>query len=273
MLQSALDHYRVERRITAAGLIALRRQRFDTLDALARTMAAFQLLAAREAVTAVPAMLAEQGIDSAAESVVAPYALLGTASDGRPIRGLLDYARDPRVTSAAFDLIVSTQLQDVARQAAATAIAVRPQVHGYVRMLTLPSCSRCVVQAGKFFRRNAGFLRHPRCDCRHIPSTENLAGDLRTDPRAAFESMTSAAQDATFTKDGAEAIRKGADISQVVNARAGMSTAQVFGRQELATTIGPRAGKKVRLMPESILELANSDAEALRLLKAHGYVR
>jgi len=35
---------------------------------------------------------------------------------------------------------------------------------------------------------------------------------------------------------------------------------------------GARGGKKVRLMPESILEIAEDDAEVLRLLKAHGYL-
>lgn len=300
MLASALDHYRNEQRVTAAGLRALRARRFDTLDALTRTMASFQLLAAREAVRAFPLMLDEQGIDATAEGVARPLALVGTASDGRDMRGLLDFARDPAVTSQSFDLIVTTQLQDVARQSSSIMFGARPSVEGYVRMLNPPSCSRCTVLAGKFFRRNEGFSRHPKCDCRHIPSSEAASGDLRLDLRAHFDSLPKVEQDGTFTKAGAEVIRRGGDIGQVVNARAGMSTAQVihgkgdrwtasgrlirteaFGQKLYTTSEGmtkrgaayaARAGKRARLMPESILEIAENDAEVLRLMRAHGYI-
>ena len=301
MLKSAVEHYRNEQRITAAGVVALRRVRFDTLDTLTRTMAAFQLLAAREALRAFPLMLSEQNVDAPAEATPVASALLGSASDGRDIRGLLDFTRTSSVTAQAFDLIVTTQLQDVARQASSIALGSRPAVDGYVRMLNLPSCSRCAVLAGKFYRRNRGFARHPKCDCRHVPATEDTAGDLRTDPNRYFESLDAAQQDAIFTKAGADVIRRGADVAQVVNARAGMSTAQVatrgpgdrwtasgrltrsstFGQRLYTTTegmttrgaaYGARGGKKVRLMPESILEIAEDDAEVLRLLKAHGYL-
>ena len=138
MLQSALDHYRAEQRITIAGLIALRRSRFDTLDALVRAALGYQLLAAREASAAAPLMLAEQGINVSAEATTRPAGLAGWASDGRSLRGLLDYTRDPSVTGPMFDRIVSTQLQDVARQAAAIEMAVRPQVTSYARILNPP---------------------------------------------------------------------------------------------------------------------------------------
>lgn len=278
LLQSALDHYRAEQRITAAGLIALRRRRFDTLDALVRTMVAFQVLATREAQSAFPRMLDEQGLDIAAEGDVRSAGLLGWASDGRSMRGLMDYSRDPSVTAKAFDLIVSTQLQDVARQAAAIEMGARPALTGYVRMLNPPSCSRCAVLAGRVYRKSKGFLRHPRCDCRHVPTSESLAGDLTTDPRAYFDSLPEADQARIFTTAGAEAIRAGADIGKVVNARRGMSASQsgrlarrsVNGQKVYTTTEASRG--KVRLMPESILEIAEDDAEVLRLLKAHGYL-
>lgn len=322
MLQSAVEHYRAEQRITAAGLVAARRRRFDTLDALVRTVVGFQVLASREAARAFPAMLDEQGLDSTAEGVVATTSLAGTASDGRDLRGLMDYTRADEVTPSAFDLIVTTQLQDVARQTASIALGVRPHIEGYVRILNPPSCSRCAVLAGKFFRRNQGFDRHPKCDCRHIPASEDTAGDLRSDPRAYFDSLPTAdelakqypdltvqmrrdagifSQEDIFTKAGADVIRKGADIGQVVNARAGMSTSQpilrgkgerntargriakvdVFGQQMFTTTEGmtkrgiaykARGRQYVRLMPESILEIADSEAEVLRLLKVHGYI-
>lgn len=229
-------------------------------------------------------MLAEQGIDPDAEAEVRARSLTFVASDGRSLDGLMDYARSPEVTRQMFDRIVLTQLSDVTRSASALGSAVRPAVTGYVRMLESPSCSRCVVLAGKFYRRNAGFKRHPRCDCRHIPSTENVAGDLRTDPDAYFASLSKSEQDRAFTAAGAEAIRNGADVAKVVNARRGMSTAQtvtgrrrlvkrdVLGRPMYTTTEGGRRGL-VRLMPESIVELAGGDRrELLRLLKSHGYI-
>lgn len=133
--------------------------------------------------------------------------------------------------------------------------------------------------AGKFFRFNDGFQRHPLCDCIHIPSSENVAGDLTTDPKAYFESLSAEDQNRYFTKAGAQAIRDGSDIGQVVNARRGMSTAAgPSGRRRLVrrdgvftTTSGARRGQ-ARLMPESIYEQASDRAEALALLKQHGYL-
>ena len=41
-------------------------------------------------------------------------------------------------------------------------MGVRP-VGGYVRMVQAGACSRCVVLAGKWYRKNQGFQRHPGC--------------------------------------------------------------------------------------------------------------
>ncbi|MEU1240053.1 hypothetical protein ABZ388_06810 [Micromonospora parva] len=102
----------------------------------------------------------------------------------------------------------------------------------------------------------------------HIPAREDTADDLRTDPRRYFDSLSAAEQDRLFTPAGAEAIREGADIGQVVNARRGVYEAG--GRQFTRTN----AGKRPRLMPEQILREANGDrAEAVRLLKLHRYLR
>ena len=101
----------------------------------------------------------------------------------------------------------------------------------------------------------------------HIPSREDTADDLRTDPKAYFASLSPAEQDRLFTLAGAEAIRSGADIGQVVNARRGLYTAG--GRQFTRTN----AGKRPRLMPEGILrEAAGNRDEAVRLLKLHRYL-
>lgn len=105
------------------------------------------------------------------------------------------------------------------------------------------------------------------CDCIGIPSSESLAGDLTTDTGAAFRGMARPEQDQVFGKDGAQAIRDGADPARVVNARRGMVTAD--GR--LYTT--EAAGRRPRLMPEQIYREASGDrTEAVRLLKLHGYL-
>lgn len=301
VLRSALDHYARQRRIARRGLLAARRARFGSLDRLIAIVVAAQVEAATDAADAVPLMLAEQGIRNDPVTTVLPVSLAGVASDGRSIGGLLDYLRGPLVTSKQFDRAVLTQFSDAARGGGSLAIATRPAITGYTRMLVPPSCSRCAILAGKFYRWNAGFQRHPRCDCRHIPARESTAGDLTTDPSAYFDGLTREQQDATFTKAGAQAIRDGADMNQVVNARRGMATAQIAGRKLIVTSEGTtrrgvgyrsmkargRAGvgsdyrnpgeryfrtRSVRPMPESIYQIAEDRADAIRLLRLYGYL-
>src|SRR5690349_7711437 len=169
MLTSALEHYRRQQRITAAGLVAARRVERRGPLAVAQVVTAFQMLAARDAAESVAPMLEEQGIDATAAGEVVVASLAGVASDGRPLDTLFEQAGN----AYTFGLMVTTQLQDAARSAASVAIAVRASAGGYVRMLNTPSCSRCVILAGKWFRWNAGFDRHPKCDCRHVPSRED----------------------------------------------------------------------------------------------------
>lgn len=272
-LASATEAYSVQAEIAAAAVLAAQRLRSPSAERLAALVVAYQLLAAQQATLAVPTMLAEQGISSATAATVALEALLGLTSAGYPLSTMFD-----TITSAAqLSMLVATAVQDAGRNGASLQIAVTPTVTGYVRMLNPPSCSRCTILAGKFYRWNEGFERHPNCDCRHIPSTEALAGDLTTDPQAYFDSLTREEQDRIFTVAGAQAIRDGADMSQVVNARRGMRTAQVFGRDVLTTTAGTsrrgRAAGRIRLMPESIYAIADGDRdEALRLLRLNGFI-
>lgn len=291
MLQSALEHYQRQQRLSTAALIASRRKRITPAE-LAKVVAAIQLLAARDSLDAIQPMLDEQNISAPLTSTIPAAAFAGTASDGRPLESLFAQAASPD----ALGLMVVTQIQDAARAASSVSIAARPRI-GYVRMMNPPSCSRCAVLAGKFYRFNAGFQRHPRCDCRHIPSNEDGAGDLTTRPDVYFDSLSKAEQDRIFTNAGAESIRQGADISQVVNVRSGMTTAQ-SGRQvrnqygDFSTTSGTTSrgvhgrsqareklagnryttSTRIRLMPESILEIAKDRADAQRLLRLYGYL-
>jgi hypothetical protein len=250
-------------------------------------LATSQARAAASAGIYVDDALEAQGLHFEPEGRVISTSLAGIASDGRNLTSLMfepaiqtlsalkqgqPYSRANAVGLLSLDKISRTQVADAGRGGESIAITARPQVQGYVRMLSLPSCSRCVILAGKFFRWNAGFRRHPRCDCRHIPSRENVAGDLLTDPKKAFDEMPAAEQDRVFTKAGATAIREGADMNQVVNARRGMETAVVFGQKVKITKTNARRGRP-RLMPEQILiEAKGNRVEAIRLMRLHGYL-
>ena len=272
-LTAATEAYTVQAEIAAAAVAAVRRLRNPTAVQIAQLIVAYQLLAAQQGVSAVPTVLAQQGLSSAASATVAAQALAGLTSAGYPLSTMFDTITSP----AQLAMLVASAVQDAGRNGASVRMAVTPSVTGYVRMLNPPSCSRCVVLAGKFYRWNEGFERHPMCDCRHIPSTENLAGDLTTDPMAYFESLTPAEQDATFGAAGAQAIRDGADMGRVVNARrnGGVRKAQLFGKSAFTTTVGTgRSGRRgPRIMPETIYAIAGEDrAEAIRLLRVHGFI-
>lgn len=213
--------------------------------------------------------------------------LVDVASDGRPLVSLL---MQPATTTtrarregrsrreshvighAQLDMIVRTQIADAGRVAAGVQITATPTV-GYVRVVNLPACSRCVVLAGRWYPHSTGFLRHPRCDCTMEPATRDQAPGLTSDPREVFDAMPVDEQRRVFGGPGARAIRDGADIGRVVNARRSMYTASVGGRQARATREGTRRGRRVRLMPEAIYAIAAGDRdEALRLLRSHGYL-
>jgi hypothetical protein len=149
---------------------------------------------------------------------------------------------------------------------------------GYVRLLTPPSCSRCAVLAGRFYKWSAGFERHPMCDCRHVVATSEIADDLTSDPDAYFRSLSREQQDYYFGKANAEAIRSGADLSRVVNAQDGMYVAD-DGRRYTRTSTSRRGGRGKRGGPPvlrptvwQIYKDAQGDRErAKRALEYNGY--
>lgn len=289
--------------------------RSDVGPKLTALMVAAQIAATRETDTYIADVLNELDFGPTTEpGVLLDRAFAGWAGDGRPVSTLLEgavvhagrsYARqtDPEQALADamawIDLAAETLISDTVRAAEEAAIAPREWVEGYVRMLNPPSCSRCAILAGRFYLYNDGFDRHPRCDCVHIPASEADWGDLRVNPNLYFDSLTRAEQDAIFTNAGAQAIRDGADISAVVNARRGMTTAaqnqrgwipkgrlvrtEAFGRGIFTTTEGVTrhgvarramgSGRPFRLMPESIYEIAAGDRnEAIRLLRLYGFI-
>lgn len=328
---STAEHYRAQQRLAVATVAAGRRawtrlrpfadpsSDLDTgwqqvAPSLVTLTSAAQIAAARSGAAYVPQTLDELGERSDPVAATNPAALAGVAPDGRSLDGLLYSAVTTTKLSIGrglsigaahaaggswLEAILETILADTARSAAGVAIAAeRGTTFGWVRMVNPPCCSRCAILAGRWYGWNAGFLRHPRCDCRHIPAPEHAAHDLTTDPTVYFGSLSPAEQDRTFTKAGAQAIRDGADVGQVVNARRGMSTAgatqtttntagqvvnvrhqvartrNVGGQQVLTTTAGRTLRRGPRLMPEAIYRQAGDDkAEAQRLLRLHGYLR
>ena len=246
MLRSAVEHERAQREIQRSALTQARSlRRSSSVERLWRSLSSWQALSAVVATRWLPEMLEEQGLTAPAVAPLVVAAQVGTASDGRSLGSLLEYAVRES-TAHEFDTIVATQLQDVARSTLATDIATRPAIEGYVRQITAGACSRCAILAGRFYRWNEGFDRHPNCNCEHIPTTRDNAGEVATDPREYFDSLDEAEQDRIFSKAGAEAIRMGADPVQVVNARSGMTTAQptvkVIGQREVHLDV---AGQRI----------------------------
>lgn len=250
---------------------------------------AAQLAAARSGAAYVPAVLEETGQIDDPAGEVNPRAFAGTAADGRSLDGLLVGAVVAAKSASGqglplrealarggrwLDMTAQTLVADAGRQATGVGIAVRPAVTGYVRMLNPPSCARCAILAGKRFKWNAGFARHPRCDCVHIPASEDVAGDLRTNPEAAAR----AGQISDLRDAERRALAEGADLSQLVNARrgsSGLTTTEGATRRGLAgKRLGAGRGQRARrLSPEGVYRQAGDDrAEAVRLLREHGYL-
>lgn len=247
-----------------------------------------QKAAAADSVDYVEAALEAQGMDAVGADV-AVSAFAGIASDGRALATLLsspaytalggirDGASLTRALGSGLNQLVlmgQTQVADAGRASSGVAIASRQRTTGYIRMTSGKCCSRCAVLAGRYYRWNSGFLRHPGCACIHIPAGENSPGDKRTDPYKYFESLSREEQNKIFTEAGAEAIRDGADINQVVNARRGMSeggltTTEGTGRRGYFRSLdnGP-----TRLTPEAIYQQAGSRTETLKLLEQNGYI-
>lgn len=273
------------------------------------TISTAQLAAAQRAQPYVARAVTEQDATSDPLGEVQPRVLAGVASDGRDLETLLlqpliqtvvalhggaDTDLAMRAGATALSRITATQVADAGRAAQSLAITADRTVTGWVRMLVPPSCGRCAVLAGRHYKWRAGFDRHPLCDCTAIPSVENRADALQTDPGRYFRSLSPADQDKHFGKSGAEAIRQGADIGQVVNvgrSESGMSVAGLATRE--GVTVRGLAGKQLgaesgferlpgnrlrtavapRLMPAEIIAQAAGDRDlAVKLLTRYGYL-
>lgn len=315
--QAATDFYALQQEVSqTTRRVALRawRRMGDDFDASWRRAAPTVLSAIAEAQSQmalaadqyVPKVLAQIDLPDEPSGVLRTQSLVGVASDQRPLESLAFGAVTATKTAVAegadtgtalnqggdwLDLMTQLQVADAARQAVGILMGIRTNLDGYVRVLNPPSCQRCAILAGRFYRWSSGFQRHPRCDCVNLPSKD--AGWARsegflTDPMDAFKN----GDIRDLTRAQVRAINDGADISRVVNARRGMSTtARAKRLRELRTpgTVGPgqpdllgmlsklprataTGAAEVRLTPEDIYRMAADRSEAISLLRDYGYI-
>lgn len=290
--QAVSDHYRAQQRLIVSTLALTRREwsaMGDDLDAswarvgprLALLTASAQVGAARAGTSYVSDALDEQELPSTATARTNPAAFSGVAStlDGLTYGSLDDllygavvHARTAPAESLRerldaggkwLDALVHTQVADAARMAASTTIAATTGA-GWVRMVNPPCCQRCAVLAGKFFKSNEGFDRHPRCDCRHVPTSEAKAGDVGILIGPDDVKDLSAAQ--------RKAIDDGADFNKVINSRRvyknrdGSFTPARSKDRMTTTAFGRR-----KLTPEGIYKVSATREEALKRLRDNGY--
>lgn len=308
----ASEEYEAQKRLTVATLAATRRQwarmgsdwdsSFATVaPRLAAILAAAQLGSARQGAAYVPEVLDEQGMAPEPVARVRPESLAGYAADGRTLESLVSLTLlrskvgGSLDTGARFlDMVVETEIADAHRASIQLATIARPRT-GYIRMVNTPCCKDCALQAGKWFKANAGFDRHPNCKCFHLPST---------DPESDYARYPEPHEITGITDAERKALEAGGDYSQVLNAGRGRSVSErrskmttlegttkhgwfgggysKAGRQEITSADAARRQGAVksyrtrrtdaRMTPDGIYRVASDEAEAIRLLTRYGYL-
>jgi len=326
--QIALRHYRRQQRITrlTANQVQELWRLIDASDLtgswnsgigrrMVQAVTAGQLASASLADDYVDEVADAEGADPERAGSVRPSAFAGLTADGRALDSLMYLSvittkqgiggglstQDAMMRGLRQALTLSgSEVTQAGRGAVGASMAGKRTIQGYVRVVNPPACSRCIILAGKEYGWNKGFQRHPRCDCVHLPTTLVARNQSRgyIDPNDYFNHLSRAEQDRIFTAAGARAIREGADMGQVVNARRGMYTTTAYGRTVQATREGTTrrgyfyrqerrraidrglvspSGRDFRLMtprllPEEIFRLADSRDEAIAMLRRFGYL-
>lgn len=263
---------------------------------MVQVVAAYQLASATTAARTVAEW-------SEAEQLTKAAAFAGVSSLGFPISEPIIATIDARVPAPleplpapwwenptlfqhAVELLIASEVADAGRSASHAEMVG----HGwttYVRVLNPPSCARCAILAGREYRWSTGFARHPGCDCQMVPVAhleDAKRRGLVTDPREAFDRGMVRG----LSKSDAQAIADGADMAKVVNATRGLGapgitagrTVEFAGRRIKITTDSTTkraAWRKAnptlpfRLRPEAIYKFAESQEDAIRLLRLYGY--
>ena len=258
-------------------------------DAILTALVAGQVRAAVTGQVFVDATVAAAGLEPRPVARIPAAGFAGRSAAGTPLVGAVDTApvvvkrgiaagrtvEDAAAAGGALvEHIVRTEVADAGRGSAEAAIRLEPQIVGWERYVNLPACGRCIILAGRVYRRSEAFLRHPSCDCSHRPLTSREArDDTEQEPSQLFRDLTREQQDRIFTADGARAIRSGADLSQVVNARRGMSApGDPFTTAGTGRARGGRT-RASRLSPQGCARMAgDDDALYLRLLERNRYI-
>lgn len=326
VMELARRHAKRQGRVSAAAMLAAIRE-WRTLDAndltgswqrvgprLTAIVTAGQTAAAEGANDYVSAAIRAQGEEPKPDGTANAAAFAGWAADGRSLDSLMLHSlitskkalgQGARIRQALdigenlLSATVSTEVADAGRGADGVRMYSDRTVTNYVRVLGGRGCSRCAVLAGRVYAVNRGFLRHPRCQCRHVPVAHAAKHQPHLlDARQYFDSLSHADQNKLFTIGGARAIRDGGDITSVVNARRGVYTAEAYGRRVRATLDSttrrglfhqaerrramasgrvPASGRGFqlrtpRLLPEEIYRLAGDRNEAMAMLHRFGYL-
>ncbi|WP_435209573.1 hypothetical protein [Streptomyces sp. bgisy034] len=279
-----------------------------------------QLSVAEAASAYIAAQMAAQGASTLSDAALIARSFAGIAPGGGALESLLylpaigvrrriaaGLPPEEAMIGGLVDMTMytATAIADAARTADQVAMATTRSCVAYIRVVQLPACSRCIVLSGQIYAHSEGFMRHPNCDCQTLPLAEKEWPDVPT-PEQLFARLDKEQQQRVFTVAGARAIRAGADLGQVVNARRGMDTATVYGRTLQVTHEGAtrrsvygrsrsqagdrmrqfagqrygqatstryyRSDRTPRLMPDEIFRIADDRDEELRLLRRYGYI-
>lgn len=265
-LRTAERYYRFSQRLARRAAVSARRQ--QTFAGVAAVIIANQATQAAEAQAATTAMLLEQGLALPAEASLIPLAFTTPQSGVEAMLASIQRELEQQLPGesrelrdeidARFARLTTSLVQDAGRAAQSVDVATRPRV-AFVRHLTLPSCSRCAVLAGRVYRYSEGFQRHPNCDCTMLPTTL-AAPDLTYDP----EQLARDGLVRGLSKADMKALEDGADFGRVVNVRRSAAGLRDSGE------VLARAGRPT---PAGIYRRAQSRDEAVALLRRHGYIR
>src|SRR5690625_1004804 len=187
--KAAIDYYnRLDRLGAKANRAARKAWRNVDRDHISDSWA----LASRELTVAVTAGQAEaaalgasygastiaaQGVYTPPDDWVVPQAFAGVSPNGFPAHQALQSPapRALKQLSQGRDIdsvmrsglvmagaVAQTMVIEAGRAAASVDTFARPGV-GYTRMVNPGACDRRILLAGRFYRSNQGFLRHPNC--------------------------------------------------------------------------------------------------------------
>ena len=249
-LRTAERYYRFSQRLAQRAVSEARRV---PRSAVAGVVIAHQAAQAREVPGATTAMLAEQGLKDAPLAAIDALAFTSAQQSVEAMMATIEADMQDEL-----DRLVASLVQDAGRAAQVVDTAARPRV-AHVRHLTLPSCSRCAVLAGRVYRYSDGFKRHPNCDCVMIPVTV-ASPDLTYDPaQLARDGLVRG-----LSKNDLAALNDGADFGQIVNVRS--RKAGLLEAGEALT----RAGRPT---PAGIYRTATTREEAVDLFRRFGYLR